>query len=501
AIAIVIALIAANAALWVIVVPIFESADEDLHFDYVMSIYSAGRLIRTAERPVAEITRVSPVAPNTHPVTHHLAVRSELDRIRFHPEEKVPAGYGSREFFQRINATMPPDDPQVRNPWLITEYPFGYYALVATWLRLVSFWRADPVTLFFAARCLSVVLLVISLSFAWAYLRRTGTDAARSLALIVIAGLFPYTAFIASYVQPDNLSFALVVITCYASLVAREAIRRGRPYAALFLAGLSLACLLVTKYHFFLCVAIAVFPMLLVEIMLRPSFERRWIRAAALLIVPSLIAGAMQLAVHQGARATWFQRVTQARRTAVIQSLGYPRYIGTRLAGAIQNYFLGGPSFRGFWGIFGWYDTPLIREDAPWSPHIRWMLLAGSATVLLLILVRCIQTIAKLARISRRRMLIAARTALSNPLANSYFAFVLFMLFVYVWLDNFFHVQARNWFPYTVIIFWLAVQYAPRALPAGRARRLFSLAILVVLAVYSIAGALYAIPVLRARYY
>jgi hypothetical protein len=501
AITIVIALIAANALRWVIVVPMFEAADEDLHFDYAMSIYSAGRLILARELPVAVMTRVSGVAPNTHPVTHHLAVRSEHDRIRFHPEEKVPAGYGSRAFFRRINETMLPYDPQLRNPWLITGYPFGYYALTAACLRLVSLWRADPVTLFFAARCLSVALLIISLSIAWAYLRRTGTNAARSLALIVVAGLFPYTTFVASYIQPDNLSFALVMVACYLSLVARQAIRSGRPTASLFFTGLVLGCLLVTKYHFFLCVGIAVLPMLFVEIASRPSDERRWLRTAALLIVPSIVAGAMQLNVHHGAQVTWYHRARQAQGLEALHSLGYPKYIGTRLVGAIENYFAGGTTFRGFWGVFGWSDTPLISGDDLWTVVIRGMLLAGSVIVLLLMLVRVIQVIAKLARISRRRILFAIRVALSNPLANSYFAFVFFMLFIYVWLNNRFLAQARNWFPYTVIIFWFAVQYAPRALPLPRARRLLSAAILVALAAYSVVGALYAIPVIRARFY
>ena len=75
------------------------------------------------------------------------------------------------------------------------------------------------------------------------------------------------------------------------------------------------------------------------------------------------------------------------------------------------------------------------------------------------------------------------------------------MIAIYVWQNNYSKMQARNWLPYTMILFWLAVRYAPRVFRRLRTRRLIARATLLIFALYAVLGALCAIPVLRARYY
>jgi len=487
----VIALSAMNALVWVVTVPIFQSADEDLHFDYVMSIYSAGRLLLTRELPVAHMRRTSAIAPNAHPVTHHLAVRTHLERVRFNPDEKMPPDYGTRASFDRVNATMPPDDPQLRNPWLITQYPFGYYALAAAWLRALHL--STPVALIFGARVLSVLLLITSLSFGYAYLRRIGTPPPWAIGVLFISGIFPLTAFVSSYVQPDNLSFALTVATCYAAIVARDAMRANARLNPAFIAtSFLIGFLLVTKYQFFLCVAVPVILMLAVE---------AGARRAVLLLIPSLVTGAIQINIHRGAVATWHEQTTLAARHEVIASLGVVRYTCTRFVLAIFNYFGGGPSWRGFMGVFGWYDTPLLIGSEGTTAFVQTSMLAVTITLLGLVAARLCSVALRLIRLARKRRLAALRIALSNPMANSYFMFVCFMIAIYVWQNNYSKMQARNWLPYTMILFWLAVRYAPRVFRRLRTRRLIARATLLIFALYAVLGALCAIPVLRARYY
>jgi len=498
--AVLMVLIAANALRWVFVVPIFQAPDEDLHFDYAMSIYAAGRLIRAGELPVALWTRTSPTAPNTHPLTHHLAVRSGAARMRSVIAEKVPPGYGSHAFYRHVNETMPPDEPQLRNPWLVTEYPFGYYGLTAAWLRLVSLWRSEPVTLIFAARALSVLMLALSMSIAYAYLRRIGGGVVRSMAIVAIAGFFPFTTFVGSYVQPENLALLMTMLACYVARIARDALRDGTAAIPLLGAGVALAGLFVTKYHFFLVVFVTVMPMLLFETAIRSRESSKWARAVALLIVPLFVTGAIQLSIHQAHKETWLQRERALDR--VFHSTHWPTLGATRFFDAVVNYFGGGNTFRGFWGIFGWNDTPLIIGSPALDAVIRPMLLAGSFAVLALIGARLFQVGRRLIRIARKRRADAVRVALSNPLANSHFVFVGFMLVVYVWMGNrFLHAAARNWFPFVVSIFWLACEYAPHALRSRRRRRLLSNAILLVVLTYSLVGAWYAIPEIRARFY
>src|SRR5262249_13081844 len=144
--------------------------------------------------------------------------------------------------------------------------------------------------LFFGARIFSVLLLIPSLLLAYAVARELRFTKKRALLFTSIVGFFPLTTFVSSYVQPDNLSFTAVMLWCYLALLVRRKPGQVRPVALL---GLALALLLATKYHFYLAVLVPVLAMLVSDRLLR-SWRPSWMRTLALLLLPSLVVGAVE---------------------------------------------------------------------------------------------------------------------------------------------------------------------------------------------------------------
>ncbi|HEX2646187.1 MAG TPA: hypothetical protein VHO95_03085, partial [Candidatus Dormibacteraeota bacterium] len=90
----------------------------------------------------------------------------------------------------------------------------------------------------------------------------------------------------------------------------------------------------------------------------------------------------------------------------------------------------------------------------------------------------------------------ALRIAFSNPLAVSYFLLAAFLLSV----EGYPGIQGRYYFPLLPAVFWVALRYAPRALPGKLGPALFRIQV-VGLVAYTVAGAAFSFPTLTARYY
>lgn len=107
----------------------------------------------------------------------------------------------------------------------------------------------------------------------------------------------------------------------------------------------------------------------------------------------------------------------------------------------------------------------------------------------------------RLLRLGKRgRWRRAVRLACANPALNSYFLFTGLMLLLY-FLNSSFGYQGRYWLPYLPATVLVATRYAPRALPRGRARALFSGLLTIGLALYCLFGSYYALEAIRVRYY
>src|ERR1700716_1931745 len=182
---------AAVAIAWVFFVPILEAPDETVHFEYVTALYSAGGLV--APRDAARLT-----IPNGRPIPYpkYLEDQSAVAVIAEKPDVKAPAGYGAATYYDSVDRNLQPvgTSAQLFNPPLLRYYPFGYYLLDAAAMGVTSLFTSSPVALFFAARALSVALLVLSLVFTYLILLRLRCGFALSLALTAVVGLFPMTS-------------------------------------------------------------------------------------------------------------------------------------------------------------------------------------------------------------------------------------------------------------------------------------------------------------------
>jgi hypothetical protein len=304
------------------------------------------------------------------------------------------------------------------------------------------------------------------------------------------------TSMMASTVQSDNLSFTLVSLALLAALELRE-----RPHHRAWTAvlGLALGVLLVTKLHYFAIVAVAVVAMLVTQ-RIHQRDARGWRLDAALLVLPALALEGVQVWTQWGAPP--LIAPSQLGDVADIRAAlaGGPAAMASYAAHIVTFTFLDntfGREFGSFWGAFGWVDTPLVLGSPAVTAGV-WLLFAGMSIALLACtLVRLGRLAYRLARVARRgRLRAALRIAFSNPVAISYFLLAAFLFTV----EGYPGVQGRYYFPLLPAVFWVALKYAPRALPGKFGPALFRMQV-AGLVVYTLAGAIFAFPTLAARYY
>src|SRR5262249_50022922 len=137
------------------------------------------------------------------------------------------------------------------------------------------------VVLFFGARIFSALLLVCTLLLVYGTARELQLKKGFALLLTACVGLFPLTSFVSSYIQPDNLAFTLVSLCFYLTLAARRDLQNNWLLGGL---GLALGALLLTKVHFFACVACASVAALAAEMYFTRLRRRRWLLTILLLL-------------------------------------------------------------------------------------------------------------------------------------------------------------------------------------------------------------------------
>ncbi|HEX3559149.1 MAG TPA: DUF2142 domain-containing protein [Pyrinomonadaceae bacterium] len=439
---------------WAFKVPAFQQPDENSHFDYAVSIYSAGRLLRVGGVPSemnaesiqtgVEWERVS------HLYTKYLAQETGFTRIKYHPEEKVPEGYGSLAYFHDLDARAPAVEHSQRrdNPWMLAAYPVGYYGTVALWMRLVSPDR--PVELFFAARLFSVLLLAVSLVLSYLVLRRLDVTEGKSLAVVALLAFFPLTTAVSSSVQPDNLCLTLSLLAIYLAL-------KEKPW----MTGLVLGLLFITKYHTGAACLCAVLIYLW-----RKGAGRK---ALFKVFIPVPLCALIQLYVG-------LPTENHFRRASVGQ---WP--YNTLLA--LRDFYFGGDAFRSWFGWFGWADTPLIIRSERVQAVVYFAEIAVTMALFVLVCVAL-----------RRRW----RSVLDNPLVTYHLLFILGLFFLYVVSDNSFFAQGRHLYPVLLSGFYLTFVYVPESFRRGR---LLFYVLCVLTVAYDVVGQYYAYRDMAGRFY
>jgi Predicted membrane protein (DUF2142) len=502
----VLSLVVAGACLlatyWVFLVPIFEQPDEPQHLDYALSIYSAGGLLNARDRPTLH-TGESDVA---HPDLQYLIGQTSFDLVHHHPGARMPPTYGTAAYFNTLDAGAPPlakqSVPPV-NPALLTLYPFGYYAFLAGWVAIVTHLTTSLTAVFFAARLLSVALLGCSLLLTFAIARQLGVGRWHSILLTALVAFLPLTTFVASSIQPDNLSFALVSFCILMTLRAR----RVMSIWTLTLLGAGLGLLLVTKVQFFICL-LPVLVLTLGPALLRTGRRRSSLASSlVVLVLPSIVLGAVSLWVVWGSSPQVYSTAaagypnTEGLRTAIAHGVGgVLGYALVTAATAGADFYVGGATFSSFWGEFGWLDAPLVIASPRVNLLVDAILLLGTIGALWLMVIRTRRLVIRLRTTAPRlRLPVICRLTARDPFLSTYLVFTSFMFLLYLLTAGTFGPQGRNWIPFLLPTLMIATRYAPEALKG--AKRVASGIVLTALAAYCVLGSIYAVRSIESRFY
>jgi len=492
---------------WVFLVPVYQAPDEPSHLDYALTIYSHG-LVNLRDRDTYNYYGYA------HPYSQYLMRQTGFYDLISQSQIKVQPGYGSDPYYRALDRqapVVPTGFEPEKNPYLTSFYPFGYYALVAAWLHLLAPLGLGLTGLFFAARMLSVLLLALTLILTYSVARELHLRPPLALALTAAIGFFPLTSFVASYIQPDNLSFTLVTLCIYLTLRGR---RSGFRLRWLALLSLALGALLVTKYQFYFCVLGPVLAVVLAERLHAGGGRRltRFLLALVVLAPASVALGLVQTWILATPRFPYVGGVTQTEGTANV-SAATPMhalaegpaplfwYTVSSIHDAFNNYYLGS-TVNSYWGTFGWLDVPVVIHSIRVTQLVRDLETGATILLLLLMLVRLEAVATRLIAVARRgRWRWALRMATADPFLNSYLLFTMFMFAVY-WLTNStFGPQGRNWIPYLLPAFAVGVVHAPKALRSRWGQSLLSGLVLIGLLAYAAAGSYYSLKALQSRYY
>jgi hypothetical protein len=483
---------------WVFLVPIFQAPDEPAHFDYAISIYNARRLIHLSDGKPDWIVS---------PYTKYLMKATDFDRIMEHSSMRVPPGYGSKAYFARVGAGAPslyePTASSGRISYIVPTYPFGFYALEALWMRTVALFTGSLVTLFFAARLLCVFLLMAGLYFNYRAAINLGLPRWMSVALIAAIGCFPLTSMVSSYVQPDNLAYALVS----ASLFFATQLRAGTPTLKVALPlGLCLGLLAVTKYQFFLSAAAPIALLLAVRLALARPRGVQLLATSVILLAPTaallgvqrwVVASSGATQAAQSVAASLFAPFRAAVAMGVVPTV---HYVITTGVAAFTDFFLFGPCAATYWQVIGWVDTPIVIVNNNVEMLIRAAIAVCTAAVAVTLAFFLSRNAGRLIAAAPRghaRAVIAITAR--DPVLNSYLCIVTMLFLLYVLSNNVFGAEGRHWFPYIFPAFLCFVWYAPRAI--RKRHQHISAALVVVLLSYAAFAATYALVDLTKRYY
>ncbi len=489
----------AFAVVWVFRVPLFQSPDENAHADYAFTLF-------TARAPI--LARDARPATDVHPTVRYLEDRSGFRTMRYNPDGRVPAGYGTREYYGSLASAAPPVAATFlaqnggRAPWVARQYPYLYYALDALAIGAGALLSGGSVVAeFFAARLFNVVLLGITLVLSWLTLVELRLDVYLRLALLAAIAWFPLTTWVSAYVQSDNLAFTAVALVFYLSLRLRrepDVLRAG-----LWL-GLALGLLVLTKPQYFVAAALPAF----VDRTLRgaPSLHspRRWASYLAFVAGPAALGALSALWISDGlGHQVGAIVAANANPLGVMWAKGlipFAGYVAEQIVNAWRTTFYYGLPFVSYWGMISW--TGYRFEFGPFTDFVFTLIGLLSQVVAVLVAVRLLFVWRRLANVARRRSRFAAAKLLaSDVILNGYLLFGVVIFAVLISTGGGLGQQGRYWLPLILPAVLCATRYAPQVFRRRRTRWLLATAAGAGLVAYSIAGTFAGFAALDARFY
>lgn len=338
--AVLLALLLVQGALYALIVPPLQSPDEPAHLANLLLVAEAGRPVVDAERS-AELE--ASIAAWMEPL-HYWYYRWEA--VPDPLPARLDAGIRPPLYYLLVSALAAPFAPDSLTAWLL-------------WGRAVSVLLATATAalIFFAAR------------------EMTPRDPFVPVVAAAFAGLLPLQAYVGATVTSDNLANFLAGALFY--LMARSLTRglsAGRivGLAAVMIASFGaivLGSFLTKLSGLFLVVPAAVVPLLVVWAR-RSLYPRgRFLTALGVLGAAALIGAILLL--RYTATIDWYLRNRVLYPGMIERALG--RDFGSpEFLGALVDH--AGTVYRQFWGSFGW-----LTVEVPDGWYAAWAVVVGLA--------------------------------------------------------------------------------------------------------------------------
>ncbi len=338
---------------WALLVPPWQSPDENAQFAYAQSIAERGKLPGGTNRPGWSVDQL---LADDAVGAQALAFQSSIIR----PDWSAQDFANYKRDFARLH--WPRNNGGGTNPAGSNPPLYYVYADIAYFAT----YTGDVFDRLYAMRIWGISLLLMAALGAWLLAGEVfGRRRLPQLACATIVGLFPMETFMATSVNPDGMQVALWTFAFW--LGARVIVRAGRPRDVLWLAAVTAAAILTkgTSYALVPAVLVAV----LIGFLRSPRAGRFYLgfpyTIAGLVLTVPVFAWIAHATAHGGAA---FNSVAAAPEGTV----PIPFKINDFLAYVWQFYlprlsFMGlnrttpGLSvynvwLKGAWGTFGWLE-------------------------------------------------------------------------------------------------------------------------------------------------
>lgn len=485
------------ALVWVFRDPFFQQPDENAHADYAFAISTTGHLIRA---------RDGPLQTDVHPYTRRLESVSNFRGIRMNPDGRVPRHYGESAFYREVDAHKPVVDPKLfeqKNhpvPYVAGIYSFVFYGAEAIVARTAAALTGGSITsMLFAMRLFCVALMAAMLLFSFAIMRELHIAPRRALLIVAAVGFFPLVSWHSAYVQQDNFACAISAAVVYAALRVR---RLGISLSRLIPLGLILGLAAATKLPYFAATAFSV-TSLVAAFFPRRTSPARWAAGFGILLAPSIALIAVSQYFSHTDEFAHRLKLAQSNRIVSAFHSDFWRGLaetGREIARATWSTFGFGDTSAGFWHGFSWYAGTVLIGTFEITFVIHAIIVTGTLATTVLMIYRQWTTYRRLITIWRngspRR---AFRVWASDPVLNSYFAFVVLLLLSDA-LSNGALSSNRYWVVFIAPAFLCGTWYAPRVLQI-RYRQTMGNSVLVSILAFCIISVPYSWRALEQRYY
>lgn len=479
---------------WAFFLPIFLNPDEDSHYDYALTMFSAGRPMRADEHVVGR---------DTHPVVEYLMRETHAREQRLDLNVGAPRGYGTATYFHELDARAPHASLSASinpAPYISRLYPIGYYALAAAAVAIGdTASHHSAVAQFFSARILSIALLVPTLWFTWQMLVELRLVRRRVSAIFACVALMPLTAWMFASVQPDVLVCALVAPITYVSLRWRNAPAESKHLIVL---GFLLAALAATKLHYFAAMYLPIAAMLAARLPWRSMPRSAAFAIGSISIPPVLAIVGTGRFLHTTEVVTGICQSPSGLSVALKEGAGATaQFFALGLQRGLRGTFLD-VSGSSFWLNYTAYrNTPLDIISHPFSSALTLILQALSVVMAILFVVRVYRIGRGIFNVAiRRSWRTAATIATSNILVNSLLTFIFIIYGFQLYVGGDIPMQGRYWLPFLPAIWLVTFTIAPRALPRRLSIPVARVAFVLVFGFATLASA-YTFSSLHERFY